>query len=139
LFAISLGDLAAGLVGKDAATVLTGDAFLEPEAVAALFLSIVSTGELPIGNSPEIRSLAANARDSLRTVTPEGEDAEEQSIDDLLAAVQALSPEDRKVLQDTTSRVVGRVYEKFCARLVPLTGGAPVATSGVDVAPAMSR
>ena len=54
VFALSLGDLAAGLIGKDAATVLMGDAFLEPEAVAALFLSIVATGELPVGTSDEV-------------------------------------------------------------------------------------
>jgi hypothetical protein len=139
LFAISLGDLAAGLIGKDAATVLTGDAFLEPEAIAALFLSIVATGELPVGNSPELRNLAANARDSLRRVTPEGEEAEEQSFEDLIAAVQALEPEERQVLQDSTSRVVSRVYDKFCDRLVSLTGGAPVAAQSTDVALGATR
>jgi hypothetical protein len=133
IFAISLGDLAAGLIGKDAATVLTGDAFLEPEAIAAIFLGIVATGELPIGSSPEVRQLAANARDSLRRVTPEGESDEEQSFEDLIEAVQKLEPQERQVLQDTTSRVVSRVYEKFCERLSPLTGGTPVAAQN-DVA-----
>jgi hypothetical protein len=132
VFAISLGDLAAGLIGKDAATVLTGDAFLEPEAIAALFLSIIATGELPIGSSQEVRQLAANARDSLRRVTPEGEESEEQSFEDLIAAVQRLDENEREVLQATTSRVISRVYDKFCDRLVPLTGGAPVAVDEVS-------
>ena len=132
VFAISLGDLAAGLIGKDAATVLTGDAFLEPEAIAALFLSIIATGELPIGSSQEVRQLAANARDSLRRVTPEGEESEEQSFEDLISAVQRLDESEREVLQATTSRVISRVYDKFCDRLVPLTGGAPVAVDDVS-------
>lgn len=127
VFALSLGDLAAGLIGKDAATVLMGDAFLEPEAVAALFLSIVATGELPVGTSDEVRRLAANARDSLRQVTPEGEMTEEQNFEDLISAVQKLDTEERDVLQESTTRVINRVYEKICARLIPITGGPPVA------------
>jgi len=131
VFALALGDLAAGLIGKDAATVLTGDALLEPETIAALFLGIIATGELPIGTNAEVRRLASNARDSLRRVTPEGETSEEQSFEDLIAAVQSLNAEERAVLQEATERVVGRVYEKFCARLVPLTGGPPVAADNV--------
>jgi hypothetical protein len=111
VFALSLGDLAAGLIGVDAATVLLGDAFLVPEAVAALFLSIVAPGELPVGTSDEVRRLAANARDSLRRVTPEGGVPEEPHFEDLISAVQQLDPEERDVLPASTTRVIHRVYE----------------------------
>ena len=132
VFALALGDLAGGLIGKDAATVLTGDAFLEPEAVAALFLGIISSGELPIGTSEDVRRIAASARDSLRTVTPNGESSEEQSFENLIAAVQKLDSEERAVLNKATEGVISRVYERFCERLVPLTGGPAVAAQESD-------
>ena len=43
LFAISLTDLARGSLGDDAAVVLSGDALLEPEAVASLLLGVLAT------------------------------------------------------------------------------------------------
>jgi aarF domain-containing kinase len=47
LYAIAIVDLVAGAVGRDAAVVVSGDAVLDPRAVARLALSVISTGRAP--------------------------------------------------------------------------------------------
>ena len=42
---------------------------------------------------------------------------EEQNFEDLISAVQKLDTEERDVLQESTTRVINRVYEKICATL----------------------
>jgi hypothetical protein len=44
LYALSLVDLASSALGKDAGILVAGDAFLEPEAVARLALTVLTSG-----------------------------------------------------------------------------------------------
>ena len=100
LFAISLGDLVGGLVGKNAATVLTGDALLEPDAVAGLLLGILASGRTPLGNDERLLSLAKSTQKQLQVAETTSYDVEgpneDGGFDELLDAVNDLTPEEKR-------------------------------------------
>ena len=110
LFAISLGDLVGGLVGKNAATVLTGDALLEPDAVAGLLLGILASGRTPLGNDERLLSLAKSTQKQLQVAETTSYDVEgpneDGGFDELLDAVNDLTPEESAVLRACGEEVV---------------------------------
>ena len=108
LFAISLADLARGTLGRDAAVVLSGDALLEPEAIAGLLLGALATGDVPGTDNPQVAALVARVREQLqpaegssyRSFDSAGADGDEngkengEGLDEIVAAVRDLSPEE---------------------------------------------
>ena len=126
LFAISLTDLARGSLGDDAAVVLSGDALLEPEAVASLLLGVLATGRTPVGDSPQLAALAksvrerllpaANAADADADVANAASGAND-GFEELSAAVRDLTPEESAVLSATAQSVADALWAKLVARM----------------------
>ena len=126
LFAISLTDLARGSLGDDAAVVLSGDALLEPEAVASLLLGVLATGRTPVGDSPQLAALAksvrerllpaANAADADVDVANAASGAND-GFEELSAAVRDLTPEESAVLSATAQSVADALWAKLVARM----------------------
>ena len=141
LFAISLGDLVGGLVGKNAATVLTGDALLEPDAVAGLLLGILASGRTPLGNDERLSSLAKSTQKQLQVAETTSYDVEgpneDGGFDELLDAVNDLTPEESAVLRACGEEVVDALWERLVDRLSPISGSS--GSSEIDVATASAR
>ena len=141
LFAISLGDLVGGLVGKNAATVLTGDALLEPDAVAGLLLGILASGRTPLGNDERLLSLAKSTQKQLQVAETTSYDVEgpneDGGFDELLDAVNDLTPEESAVLRACGEEVVDALWERLVDRLSPISGSS--GSSEIDVATASAR
>ena len=123
LFAISLADLARGTLGSDAAVLLAGDALLEPAATASLLLSVLATGQAPSGQDAQVAALARAARDQLAPAaknasssSPSSGEASE-SVDEVIAAVRDLSPEEYAVLQASATRVAEALWDRLVDRL----------------------
>ncbi len=116
LFAISLADLAQGTLGSDAAVLLSGDALLEPAAAASLLLSVFATGRAPSAQDAQVTAVADAVRAQLApAAAPGGDDAE--SVDDVIAAVRDLSPEESAVLQASATRVAEALWDGLVTRL----------------------
>ena len=85
LFALSLADLVQGTLGKDAAVLASGDAFLEPEAVAGLLLGVMASEDVgkSLGvDSPEVANIARQLRDQLAPAQgAEGESSAEEEAE----------------------------------------------------------
>ena len=143
LFAISLGDLVGGLVGKNAATVLTGDALLEPDAVAGLLLGILASGRTPLGNDERILSLAKSTQKQLQVAETTSYDGDgpndDGGFDELLDAVNDLTPEENAVLQACGQEVVDALWNRLVERLSPIAGTSGVGSSELDLAAASTR
>ena len=131
LFAISLTDLAQGTLGRDAAVVLSGDALLEPEAIAGLLLGALATGDVPGTDNPQVAALVARVREQLqpaegssyRSFDSAGADGDDngkengEGLDEIVAAVRDLSPEESAVLQASARVVADAMWERFVDRL----------------------
>jgi aarF domain-containing kinase len=134
LFAISLADLAQGTLGPDAATLLAGDGLLEPAATASLLLSAFATGQLPGSTDGNVLALANAVRSQLApagsgvstvfTVNGASEDlskntteTENESLDDVIAAVRDLTPDETAVLQGAATRVAENLWNLVVSRL----------------------
>ena len=141
LFAISLGDLVGGLVGKNMATVLTGDALLEPDAVAGLLLGILASGRTPLGNDERLLALAKSTQKQLQVAERSSYDVEGPSedggFDEFLDAVNDLTPEESAVLQACGEEVVDALWERLVDRLSPISGSS--GSSEIDVVTASAR
>ena len=146
LFAISLADLAQGTLGREAAVLISGDALLEPEAMAGLLLGVFANGSTPSGDSPEVAALARGVREQLRVAAPAGGEASGErgdGLDEIVAAVRELSAEESEVLQASTRRVVEALWSGLVKRLegelLPAAGGAGAAESAAaPAAPAVA-
>jgi len=118
LFAISLADLAQGTLGSDAAVLLSGDALLEPAAAASLLLSVFATGQAPAAQDAQVVAIADAVRAQLApAAASEERDAESESVDDVIAAVRDLSPEESAVLQASATRVAEALWDGLVERL----------------------
>ena len=144
LFAISLSDLAQGTLGREAAVLLSGDALLEPEAVAGLLLGVFATGQAPMSDSPEVAALARQVREQL---APSGageegknntseEEGSGDGLEEIVEAVRNLTPEESEVLRAATTRVVEELWAGLVGRLegalLPGGGGAAAAAAPVQ-------
>ena len=153
IFAISLSDLAEGTLGRDAAVLLSGDALLEPEAVAGLLLGVFATGQAPMSDSPEVAALAQRVREQLAPASSssagevsvsggEGAAAEKEGegLDEIVEAVRNLTPEENEVLQASARRVVEELWAGLVARLegelLSSNGGGGAASGGAATAAA---
>ena len=115
-FAISLADLAQGTLGSDAAVLLSGDALLEPAAAASLLLSVFATGRAPSAQDAQVAAVADAVRAQLApAAAPGGNDIE--SVDDVIAAVRDLSPEESAVLQASATPVAEALWDRLVTRL----------------------
>lgn len=152
IFAISLTDLAQGTLGREAAVLLSGDALLEPEAVAGLLLGVFATGRAPLTDSPEVAALARSVREQLApssstaasggvSANGEGAGAENEGLDEIVEAVRNLTPEESAVLQAAARRVVEELWAGLVTRLesglLPGSGGESV--GGGVTAPVETR
>jgi hypothetical protein len=123
LFAISLADLAQGTLGSDAAVLLSGDALLEPAAAASLLLSVFATGQAPTGTDQNVVNLANAVREQLAPATvasdeeSSSDNSSEESLDDIIAAVRDLSPEESEILQGCATRVAEQLWDTLVERL----------------------
>lgn len=152
IFAISLSDLAQGTLGREAAVLLSGDVLLEPEAMAGLLLGVFATGQAPT-DSPEVAALARRVREQLApaggvSVASSGgagagaAEKEGEGLDEIVAAVRDLTPEESAVLQASARKVVEELWAGLVTRLEGklltngggASGGAPVASVAAPVA-----
>ena len=125
LFAISLSDLARGTLGADAAAILAGDALLEPEATASLMLGVLASGRAPGLDNPQVVTLARSLREQLAPAEAKGaeEGAEEGAggdadpLEEIVAAVRDLTPEETATLRETATRVGDALWERLTERL----------------------
>ena len=127
LFAISLGDLVTGVAGKNAATILTGDALMEPDAIAGLLLGILASGRSPLGNDERLLSLARSTRKQLEsaevTIYDDARNSNSDGgFDELLDAVNDLTAEESAVLRACGQEVVDALWSSLLDRLSPLLG-----------------
>ena len=127
-FAISLADLAQGTLGRDAAVVLSGDALLEPEAIAGLLLGALATGDVPGTDNPQVAAIVKLVREQLKPAESsyksfdgEGEEGKEEDtgegVDEIVQAVRDLTPEESEVLQASARLVADAMWERFVDRL----------------------
>jgi hypothetical protein len=140
LFAISLADLAQGTLGRDAAVVLSGDALLEPEAIAGLLLGALATGDVPGTDNPQVAAIVKQVREQLKpadgsykSFDGEGEEGKEEEsgegVDEIVQAVRDLTPEESEVLQASARLVADAMWERFVDRLeAGLLGRTPAET-----------
>ena len=141
LFAISLADLAQGTLGRDAAVVLSGDALLEPEAIAGLLLGALATGDVPGTDNPQVAAIVKQVREQLKPAEGsyksfDGEGTEEgkeedtgEGVDEIVQAVRDLTPEESEVLQASARLVADAMWERFVDRLeAGLLGRTPAET-----------
>ena len=125
LFAISLSDLARGTLGADAAAILAGDALLEPEATASLMLGVLASGRAPGLDNPQVATLARALREQLAPAEAKGaeEGAEEGAeggadpLEEIVAAVRDLTPEESETLRAAATRVGDALWERLTERL----------------------
>ena len=111
LYAIAIADLVAAAVGRDAAAVVSGDAVLDPRAVARLALSVFSTGR-----APGLSALPAPVQDTLLQLTAAlagrpvaaaraGEAQEAGAAGEVLEALGDLTAAERAVLDAAVRQV----------------------------------
>jgi len=131
LYAISLADLAKGALGPDAATLVAGDALIDPPAVGRVLQQVLRTGQLPeqfpAALSAPLAQLLAVFSGAAPAAAPGGE---EMQLDELAGAVAGLSAEERALLDDAGSELAARAWDRALARLAPLAGAAPPAPRG---------
>ena len=97
---------------------LSGDALLEPAAAASLLLSVFATGQAPAAQDAQVVAVADAVRAQLApAAVSEERDAESESVDDVIAAVRDLSPEESAVLQASATRVAEALWDGLVERL----------------------
>ena len=97
---------------------LSGDALLEPAAAASLLLSVFATGQAPVAQDAQVVAVADAVRAQLApAAVSEERDAESESVDDVIAAVRDLSPEESAVLQASATRVAEALWDGLVERL----------------------
>ena len=96
---------------------LSGDALLEPAAAASLLLSVFATGQAPAAQDAQVMAVADAVRAQLAPAVSEERDAESESVDDVIAAVRDLSPEESAVLQASATRVAEALWDGLVERL----------------------
>uniref|UniRef100_A0A7S1I4E1 ABC1 atypical kinase-like domain-containing protein n=1 Tax=Eutreptiella gymnastica TaxID=73025 RepID=A0A7S1I4E1_9EUGL len=122
VYAISLVDLAKGLLGEDVAKILTGDAIDQPQVVARLLLSILTTGRA-IENDDVQRVV-----DQVQQWAEQGQagaPAGNEQLAELQEALDSLGPEERQVLQDTAQRLFDKLWQRVLDRTEGLLPNRP--------------
>ncbi|KAJ1474300.1 hypothetical protein T484DRAFT_3645222 [Baffinella frigidus] len=133
LYAISLADLASSALGKDAATIVAGDALLDPRAAPRLLLTLLRTGRLPDNvpqvptppiTSPRLRPPPLRPPTSIhaRRGAPPGQG---EQLEELSSAVSDLSGDERAIFEAAGDELLARAWDRALTRLAPLAGAAP--------------
>jgi len=132
LYAISLVDLIKSALGEDAATLVAGDALVDPRAASRLLLSVVSTGKLPGWSS--LPAPLADALKQLLTVLNGGsvrreeEESQESSaggwqtnLQEVLGTLEKLEEKERQELNDVVQGTGSRLWQRMLNRLETLS------------------
>lgn len=140
LYALSLTDIATQTLGRDAGIVANGNTLLEPSAAARLVLNIISsTDQLPgIPSQVPVKDISnrllrpllmagGNARNPFQLLstllTSQGsvkidESAKDkEGLGDLVDGINALTPEESAVFQETVNKIIGGLRERTVLRL----------------------
>mmetsp|Transcript_27835 Transcript_27835/g.78723 ORF Transcript_27835/g.78723 Transcript_27835/m.78723 type:complete len:240 (+) Transcript_27835:197-916(+) len=123
LYVLSLADLAKETLGEDAAKLVSGDALLEPTAIARFILAVLATGRLPGGDSAEAIRVAQSLRQSLGSA---GAD-DEESMNAAMEALSQLSEDEQATVQDLGRELVAKLWARQLERLEPFIGRSPAA------------
>ena len=136
VYGISLIELVSGSLGRDAATVMAGDALLEPRAVARLLYTILSTGRAPALDAvpPQLRSgglelLAALAGQRVGVSLGGGGGAGGAAAEEVMDAIEGLTVEERETLEAAGGEVASALWQTLLDRLAPLATASGVPSS----------
>jgi hypothetical protein len=117
LYALSLKDLALQTLGRDVATLVNGDALLEPLALVRSILSILSNASI-LPNNAAITGVARSILRRLSSRIPAG--GEGRTLDGVISDVGSLTSEEMNTLVNSITNVTRSLAEKLRARLQPL-------------------
>ena len=109
--------------------------------MAGLLLGILANGRTPLGNDDRILSLAKSTQKQLQVAetTSHDGDGPNGGFDELLDAVNELTPEENAVLQACGQEVVDALWNRLVERLSPIAGTSGVGSSELDLAAASTR
>ena len=116
LYAISLTDLTKQTLGEDASVVSNGDILLNPTAAARFFVSIASSGKLPLLSSPTVVDFSKQISQFLATA----ESKDKEMLQDMTEGLNNLNENETAIMKDAISNVLQRLNEKVINRLQPL-------------------
>mmetsp|Transcript_14872 Transcript_14872/g.26710 ORF Transcript_14872/g.26710 Transcript_14872/m.26710 type:complete len:440 (-) Transcript_14872:310-1629(-) len=114
VYALSLVDLAKGLLGEDVASIVSGEAVDQPQVVARFLLSILTTGR--VIQNDEIRGAVERVQDW----AVGSADMEDEEVNELREAVASLGEEEMQVLQDTARDIFDRLWTRLLNRTAAL-------------------
>eukprot|EP00667_Euglena_gracilis_P002216 EG_transcript_2216 len=113
VYALSLVDLAKGLLGPDVAAVLTGDVLDQPQAAARLLLTLLTSGRS--AGRADVDAFAAQARQALGAV-----EADTRQLAEVQATVAALGEAERRALQELAAELGAALWAKLVGRVESL-------------------
>lgn len=118
LYALALNDAALQSAGKDVATVISGDAVLEPQAAGRLLIRILSSAT----NSQQLSSLVAEGSAQLLVLLGDNKQntdstSPENTVLDVSRTIQTLSEKERFQLQTFVSSVLRTLRDRLINRV----------------------
>jgi aarF domain-containing kinase len=117
VYALSLVDLAKSVLGADAAAVLTGEAWDQPQAVARLLLSLLATGR-PVGTT-DLQAAAATAAHAVGPA-PGGDQPVLRELQD---ALRGLGTEEQEALRQMAVDLATQLWGRLVGRVSSLGQG----------------
>mmetsp|Transcript_18897 Transcript_18897/g.45050 ORF Transcript_18897/g.45050 Transcript_18897/m.45050 type:complete len:923 (+) Transcript_18897:179-2947(+) len=129
LYALSLADLIEGSLGYDVATLIRGDALLEPRAIARVMTQVLATGQAPGWEAlpAQARPLVQQALAALggRGPAPKAGSQESGQQEEVLEVLAELNEQERAVVTREGQEVAQRLWNQILARLAPIAGVEP--------------
>ena len=117
LYALSLKDLAQQTLGSDAAIVVNGDVVNEPSSLIRLILTVVSKTRLP----SSLTGLTSVSNLLLQRLQSQSSSAQRtENLETAISDVADLSPDERKVLSNSVSRISREIASKVGQRIQSL-------------------